>query len=472
VVAATTSTARFDVPRRAALAFAVVGAAVAVIAFTLAGIAWALLLLAVLIPLLLALVQRPQRGVLLLLALAPFDGLLLITGFPKFVDGWKEALVVVTLAATFLCPAEARAPAGRVLPRWLPALLGMLTIATISAIVLGGDRALYGMKIGFFYLLAAVAIWRCPLGRRERDRLITVLMAVGFVTAIVGLAQQAVGHPSLAELGYEYNTVIRFAGNSLRSFSTFGQPFAFALFLMVVLLVGLAAALDDPQRTRNAMFMLATPVLVLSMTLTFVRAAWLGLAVGLLYFGFRRHRIVLAGIPIALVGFLFVGSSVADPLLSSSSLNERARGWSANIEQVQQHPFGAGIGATGAVAETIQQLDDASVPHGDTYQPDNFYFKTVYELGVLGLWMLVLLLFGVLTATRRATLRLRGRDRSFAEGVVAMVLAAIAASAVATYFEIFPMDVLFWVLVAVVATIDPEPSRSADSELPEIVPSA
>jgi O-antigen ligase len=202
------------------------------------------------------------------------------------------------------------------------------------------------------------------------------------------------------------------------------------------------------------MFLLAAPVLIVAMTFTFVRAAWLGLAVGLLYLGFRRHRIVLAGIPLALVAFLFVGSSIADPLLSSSSLTARTRGWEANIDQVQRHPFGVGIGASGAVAETIQELDDSSVPRGETYQPDNFYFKTVYELGVLGLWMVVLLLFGVLGATHHVATKTTGRDRSFAEGVTAMVLAAIVASTVATYFEIFPLDVFFWMLVAIVATTD------------------
>jgi hypothetical protein len=37
-----------------------------------------------------------------------------------------------------------------------------------------------------------------------------------------------------------------------------------------------------------------------------------------------------------------------------------------------------------------------------------------------------------------------------------MTLAAAAASVVATYFEIFPMDVYFWLLVSVVATCNRE----------------
>jgi hypothetical protein len=64
-----------------------------------------------------------------------------------------------------------------------------------------------------------------------------------------------------------------------------------------------------------------------------------------------------------------------------------------------------------------------------------------------------------------------------AEGVTAMVLAAIAACAVATYFEIFPLDLLFWVLVAVVASMSADRGSRVDADstelgIAEIVPSA
>jgi hypothetical protein len=434
---------------------AVLGVALVLV---LTGLAWVLLVIAALVPAISALFLRPQRGVLLLVALAPFDGLLLVLGLPRIVDAWKEILVVLTLSATFVCPVNARAAARRALPGWVPGLVALFALAVVSAVIVGGEQALYGMKIGFFYLLVAITLWRCPLGRRDRDRLVTILMVTGFITAIIGLGQQVVGDARLAELGFPYNDTIRFAGDHLRSFSTFVQPFPFALFLMVVLLVGLAHSLDEPRRVRNQLFLLASPLYVAAMTFTFVRAAWLGLAIGLVYLGVRRH-VLLAGIPIAIVVFLlFGGSSLSGTLLSSTSFGARTRGWDANITQVVQHPFGVGLGASGAVAETVQELDKVALPGQDApYQPDSYYFKMLYELGVLGLWLTLLVLIGVLVTCHRAGRRMFGRDRSLTDGVTAMVLAAIAASSVATYFEIFPMDLLFWALVAVVATLDATP---------------
>ena len=83
--------------------------------------------------------------------------------------------------------------------------------------------------------------------------------------------------------------------------------------------------------------------------------------------------------------------------------------------------------------------------------PDNYYLKTTVELGLIGLWLLVLLLGGLFSGMRRASLGLPGRDGATAAGVSAMVVAAATASLVATYFELFPMDLFFWLLVGVVS---------------------
>jgi hypothetical protein len=416
-----------------------------------------LLALAVLVPVVLAIVSRPQRGMLLLVALAPFDGLLLILPFPSFVKGWKEVLVGIILVATWLCPQAARGSRGRRLPRWLPPLIVLIAIGLVSAAIVGGDQALLGLKVNFYYLLLGIAVWRCPPNERERDRLVSILMVTGLICSVVGLAQQAIGDARLHDLGYEYNTVIRFAGSNLRSFSTFNEPFPFALFVMTVLLIGVPCALMDLRRPRNRVFLILMPVYLLGILSAFVRSAWLGLAVGLLYLGFKRYRLLLVGLPVALVVFLLVGSnanSVSTPLLSSNSLTARTTSWSASFDQIQAHPLGLGIGTAGAVAEATTNDQTSTTGNGKPpFQPDNYYFKTVYEFGLIGLWMLILYLIGVFKSTTAIAERSSGFDRAFCDGVAATVLAAMAASLVATFFEIYPLDLLFWLLVPTVAAL-------------------
>ncbi|MDQ6949061.1 MAG: O-antigen ligase family protein [Actinomycetota bacterium] len=435
-------------------ATAAVGALVAVnlvvLAMVVAGWAWVALAAAVLVPLTGALVARPQRGILLLAGLLPFHSLLLVAGFPAWADRWKEGLVLAVLAATFVAPSGARG-VRRPLPGWAPAMAGLFAVSVFSGLLVGGLQAVVGLKIAFFFVLVAVIVWRCPLDATERDHLVTILMVCGVVTALYGIAQQVLGPARLNQLGYAYNDTIRTTGGFLRSFSTFNQPFGLGFFLMVVLLVGVPHALGQPGRLRSRLFLLSVPILVVALALTFVRGAWLGLAAGLAYLGFTRFRVVLLAIPITAVALLFLPSDVSLAALGSASGIERVNTWNESVNRIVANPLGVGVGSSGSASEKVAELQG----RGAIYQPDNYYVKTVYELGVLGLWMLLLLLAAAFMATRADSRRLAPNDAILSTSVSALVLAVAVASLVATYFEIFPMDAYFWLLLGVVAACEP-----------------
>ncbi|HSH58781.1 MAG TPA: O-antigen ligase family protein [Acidimicrobiales bacterium] len=410
------------------------------------------LLLAVVAPVAVSVMRRPQRGLLLLAALVPFDGLLLIAPVPRLTAGWKEALVLLTVAATWIAPPGARGGAGRRLPPWWPAVAGLLGLGIVSGVVVGGLQAVIGLKVVFFYVLVAVAAWRCPLDAAERDRLVSVLMVNGVVTAAVGIGQQVVGAGRLNALGYEYNVTLRTTGGLLRSFSTFNQPFAFGFFLMLVVLIGVPVALTDTGRWRNRAFLASLPLLGVALGLTFVRGAWIGVALGLAYLGFTRYSVLLLALPVGMVALLFLPSDLSGPALSSSSSVERVTSWEERGSQVLAHPVGAGVGSSGAASEKLAELQGG----GQQYQPDNFYLKIVLELGVVGLWLFVLLMASMFLTARSAAARLQGADAALASGVAATLVAAAVASMVATYLEIFPTDFFFWLVSGVVATCVPE----------------
>lgn len=458
------ATATAFASRRVPAAFAVVAANVAVVATVVTNRESGLLLLAALPAALLAgtlafaIWSRPQRGVLLLAALLPFDGLQAIIGFPA---GWKEGLVLITLAATFVAPAPARATPGRVLPSWAYVTAGLVALGAVSALLVGGTRGTVGLKVGYFFVLAAVIVWRCPLDARERDRLVTILMATGLVTAVFGIVQQVLGPERLVELGWDYNANVRFAGGFLRSFSTFDVNFPFALFLMLVVLVGVPSALEDVRRPRNRLFLYSLPVVALALASTVTRAPWLGLAVGLAYVGVTRYRPVLVSLVHALaigtVALLLLGGYTST-FLSASSTWERFDIWSQNVSEIAEHPLGAGIGATGSAAEKALEVEgtDRAADATDVVQPDNSYFKTTFDLGVIGLWLFVMLLVTAFTGAHGAARRLTGSDAALASSVAALVLAAAFISFVATFFEVFPLDAYFWLLLGVVAACAPE----------------
>lgn len=431
------------------------GGSNAVLALALAaGLAWPTLGLALLLPLGAGLARRPQRGVLLLALLVPFDGLLLLASdLHPLAAGWKEALLLTTLAATFMAPADARAPR-RELPPWAPAVVALLVLSVASGVAVGGLQAFWGLKVTFFFVLVAVVLWRCPLDRVERDRLVTILLVTGVMTALYGIAQQAIGHQRLSAAGYEYNSAIRTTRGFLRSFSTFTQPFAFGYFVMLVLLVGFAHSLSEPHRLRSRLFALVVPVLGLGLAFSFVRGAWIGLAAGLTFLGVTRFRVLLLGLPLAAIALVVLPSGVSSAALGSSSGVQRIERWQGGLSDITASPLGVGIGSTSAASEKVVEARG----RGDAFIPDNHYYKVVYELGVLGLWFFVLLLVTAFKSTRSAATR-EGTPGDSAMGLsaAAMVLAAGAASLVAVYFDIFPMDVYFWMLLGVVETTPGSP---------------
>ena len=84
------------------------------------------------------------------------------------------------------------------------------------------------------------------------------------------------------------------------------------------------------------------------------------------------------------------------------------------------------------------------------YQPDNYYMKVAVELGPIGLWIFVLVLISSGASALRASRVLPGSDGALALGVSASIVAAAVASVVSTYFEIFPLDLYFWLLIGTV----------------------
>jgi O-antigen ligase len=432
----------------------IVGAGALVVGFVLGFGPW-IAFLALLAPIAALSYQRPQRGVLIFAAILPFDGMIKVLG-PGILGSWKQGFIVALLALTFVCPDDARAVGRRKLPGWVVALGALLALSLVSALFIDRTTAITGLRISYFSLLFAWVVWRCPLTRKDRDHLVSVFMVMAFVTSVVGIWQQLVGAEYLADLGYEYNENIRFTvGFTLRSFSTFNLPFSFGFYLMIAVLIALPMALADPSRLRSKLFFLSMPVIAGGLLYSFVRGAMFGLAIGLLYLAFHRYKLLIWGIPLVLVAALFVpaGATLTGAVFGSNSLGDRTSSWSQRIDQVAEHPFGTGIGTTGAAADrtAILKKTDRDL----AFQPDNSYLKVTFELGVFGLWLFVMMLVSMFLYTRGVERRVSGIDRDFITGVSAQYLAIMSASLVATYFELVPMDQLFWLMIAVVATMMP-----------------
>ena len=399
--------------------------------------------------------RRPQHGLLLLAALVPLHGVLAILPLPGFVTAWKEGLLGFVLICAWL--RRTRTPHWRRPPLhmpWWPAVALWVVVGSISAVATIGLLGFVAIKVTFFYLIIIAVLWLAPFDDRDRDNLVSVLMGMGALVSFVGIAQVIVGPGFLIGLGYEYGRQVRTSGGLLRTFSTFVNPFPFGLYVMVALLVGGAVALAEPWRRRNLAFLCLSPIMVVAMASSIVRAAILGLVIGIIWLAVLRFRALflplgLGAVALAAV-FPFV-PGLSKVFLSSSSLGERGAGWGDIISSILVHPVGRGLGTSGSAADRISTAEGVHIGGvSANYQPDNYYVKMLLELGPVGLWLVLLWLLVALVWTTRLGRSLPGRDGALALGVSASIVAAMVASLVATYFEIFPIDVYFWLLLGVV----------------------
>ncbi|MCU1427141.1 MAG: putative rane protein [Actinomycetia bacterium] len=410
---------------------------------------WApfVLLLAISFPVAIAIAARPQIGVLLIAALVPYNGLLVIVKHPPFTEGYKEALTIYVLVWSVLNVIGKRRTKERY-PRYVAPLAFYVLIGIVSAARVGGVNGMVGLKTSFFYLLIPIALWLCPFTKKDRDWLVSIIMVDAFITSLYGLYQQVIGASGLLSLGYQYGTSIRTTGPWLRSFSSFSQHSAFGLFLTMALLIGTSVSLADTKRLRSKLFLLVSPVILLALALTFVRSAWLGLAVGAIYLAIHRYRVLLFFAPFALVGLLVLPLSFEKGAFYSGSFQERQTSWTQNLNRAA-NPFGNGLGTTGSAAEKSLQVKKLTT---DFYQPDNNYYKVLYELGVLGLFFFAMMLIAAFLYTREVEIQVAGADQALIIGVSATILAVMIAAYTAVYFEIFPNDVFFWLLLGTVTS--------------------
>lgn len=421
---------------------------------------------------LVAIVRRPQNGLLLLAALTPFNGLLIVgrdLGIPAW---WKEFLLFVTGFAALVAVLTGRAKPTNLNVPWWPAVALLMVYGTVSAVNFLGAGGWVTIKIAYFYVGVVIVMWLAPFMQHDRDRLVTIIIAVGAINAVVGIAQQFVGVEFLVRLGYRYGEEVRDAGPMLRSFGTFNQPFPYGLYLMMTILVGLSVSLAAPQRLRSRIFFVLLPILIAGMAVSMVRASYLGLALGLLWIGILKYRKLLVGTAAAgalaiPLGLLLIPADTLAAVFSSNSFTARTSGWDDSWNTMLNNPFGQGLGAVGAAAEKITpelqyittglrtHFDaEQALAYGVPYQPDNYYIKLLLEIGPIGLWLFILFIATAFMSSVHVTRNAQSRgDSGLAAGISAFVLVVAIDSVVATYLEIFPIDMYTWLFLGVLGCI-------------------
>jgi O-antigen ligase len=384
------------------------------------------------------------------IALRPYAALLAIFALrATLVNSQFADVATFAGGALALLAVAPRLPIRRVtVPLILLMLIALPGIPTDPSFDEGGVPAGYVPLLGLQYIdppstellqwlrLGTVLVVVCLAAWAVRDRL-RLEIAVGAIVAgavypiAVGLQQIATGQFQ-ERAGFD---AIR---------GPFYQSNYFAFYLVVVLTIALAAALETRGVWRRVGAGTVLAAGSVCLVFTYTRAAWIGFAAVLLIcglLGFRRMLVVVAIALLCLsIGFPTqtdrVGEridSVANPASSGDDSWAWRKGeWSRMFPHGLDNPL-AGTGFGSYSRMTVEEFGTRDPRYSTSltagrmgFAAHNDYLKSFVENGFPGVVLWVLVLTGAVAAMRRA--RRDPRVRGYASAGLALSIALIGMS--------------------------------------------
>ena len=241
------------------------------------------------------------------------------------------------------------------------------------------------------------------------------------------------------------------SGGVSRFEGTFAQPNPFAIYLTLLIIMGVALLPHLAQKKQLAMSLLLVGS-VICLYFTFTRSAWIATVLGVFAVGIMGRRrmtlvVMVAAIMVSVVAFPTIlqrfadlGTSTSAAGYASNSLSWRFDYWGQVLPLAAKDPI-TGIG-----------LDMSSLATSQQKEPHNDFLRSYVETGIIGTIAYLALLISMGVVARQAMKFTRRRpvsyERSVAVGFAACVMAFVILSIVS---NVITQVVVLWYYVAFAA---------------------
>jgi len=372
-------------------------------------------------------------------------------GAATLLDLWDEARKV--LGTPFGLQAAALAALGAV---------SLLTVADPAHLreSLREYRTIVIEPVLFFFL---ARLWLRD--RERRTSAIAAFIGGAALVSLLAIGQVLTGQGVVAVEGVR------------RALGPYDHPNALALYLLraATFAIALLALAPAPRRARP--LLVATPLLLLALALTFSRGAWLGLAVGVallgLAFGLRRAApgLLLAGvIGVALLALAGAGLNVFRE--GGESLGLRRMIWGSTVAMLRDHPaFGVGLDQF-LTQYAPRYINPAAWGERYTSHPHNLLLDFWVRLGIMGFAWLVWTLTSLGLGVARAWHTAQGESRRLLLAAALACAAALTHGLVDNFYFLIDLAFIWWLLLALlsIATEDVAVAQSVTETAPPAPP--
>lgn len=323
------------------------------------------------------------------------------------------------------------------------AFLG-LAVCKYPAIALDGYRAVCQYMLWFFVAMRLI--------KNKSDFMLFsyTLCGLSFLMCLYACYQFVVATPIPASW-----TTSTEQGVRTRVFSITTSPNIFGCFVVMTapIVAGLIYYTKNIKRKIALWGVLG--VMALACLFTFSRGAWGGAAVAVIVFALLvdKRLLLLMGGAVAAAAVAFPSAVARITYLFTpeyayaSSTGGRALRWQYGLNLLNKNNpwLGFGLGRYGGAVAMQNKVD-----YTLTYNyMDNYYLKTLVEIGYIGLICFIILLVALCVWSLRATVRMKGEsDRPIVCGMFAGLCGVMFHCYFENIFEVPYMNAYFWIIAA------------------------
>ena len=373
---------------------------------------------------------------------------------------WDECFMLAAIAYILWHTAMKRAP---IQPRTTPVDAYLLLFIGVGFFLMCAVSPDMGIAIDGYRAVVQYLFWFFIVTRLiEDDRDFAIfygtLVVMALAVAAHGIYQYIVAAPIPAGWVSQTEESVR-----TRVYSITGSPNIMGSLLVLFAPLVAGIAYYSKKMWVKVLAICATGMMCLCCIFTFSKGAWGGLAVAVIVFAIFLDRRLIALMGVAGAGALLAIPSIATRITylftadyaAASARAGRAVRWATGLDLLRHSDplLGFGLGRFGgAVAmqnKVIEETDTFSY-----FYMDNYYLKTLVEMGYIGLFFFILLLIGMalwcLRSIGRTGYTQTDRTRVLAVSMFAGMCGVLVHCYFENIFEVPYMMAYFWSMAAAV----------------------
>ena len=268
-----------------------------------------------------------------------------------------------------------------------------------------GLRAEVEYMVWFFLMLRLIET------KEDARFVIWAFASVVFVLCLHGCYQYVIGVPIPAGWTSQTEMDVR-----TRVFSITGSPNIFGSLIIMAAPTSAALMYYARKPVWKWFFLATTGIMCICDLFTFSRGSWVGLIVAIILFAALVDKRIFGFMGVAMAGILVAVPSIASRIAylftsdytKASAAGGRSIRWATGLNLLKRNNpwLGYGLGRFGgAVAMNNQVQSDVKY-----FYLDNYYMKTMVEMGYIGLGFFILLLLVLLICGFKALYKANDRE--------------------------------------------------------------